>query len=99
MSGGSPRLDPGESLGSILAAALAAPGVDHERAQYLTAIELSHQLAPRFGVGEADVFDALSAVPENMLDLLRSPDGWSALASFIAADFGIAMNNYQPTKH
>ena len=85
---------PGSLLGSLL-----RPSVSDERACYLAAIELARQAAPVIGASEAYVFDALTFVPDNLLDLLRSPEGWTALASFIAVDFGCAMNAYAPTVH
>ena len=86
------------SIGALLGSLL-RPSVSDQDSRYLAAVELARQAAPVIGASEADVFDALTYVPDNMLDLLRSPEGWTALASFIAVDFGCAMNAYAPTVH
>jgi hypothetical protein len=89
---------PEPSLGEILGEALrAAPLVDDFT--FRGAQVLARDLADRLGVLEGDIFNALCTIPDNMLPLLRSPDGWAALASFIAADFGTALNNYTPSIH
>ena len=92
-------LSPGwPSIGDVLGAALrAAPVVD--QFTYEAARAMARDLAPWLGVTEGDVFEALHTVPDNMLPLLRSPDGWAALASFVAADFGVALNTYTPAIH
>lgn len=66
-------------------------------AQYRCALALSDALAPVLRCTSAQVFDALSYVPDNMLSLLCSPEGWSALAQFVAADLGAPCLNYKPT--
>ena len=85
---------PGSLLGSLL-----RPSISDERACYLAAIELARQAAPVIGASEAHVFDALTFVPDNLLDLLCSPEGWTALTSSNAAEFGCAMKAYAPTMH
>ena len=42
---------------------------------------------------------SLCSVPDNMLSLLDSPQGWTALAGFIACDLGIAAPDYCPKVH
>ena len=91
----------GDTLGDNLAAALAQPARSYtiDDGGYCSALELARQLAPLFGESEGVIFASLETVPNPMLDYLASPDGWSALASFIAADFGLAVNSYKPTIH
>ena len=84
------------SIGALLGSLL-HPSVSDEEARYLAAVELARQAAPVIGASESDVFDAVTFVPDNMLDLLRSPEGRTALASFIAVDFGCAMDAYAET--
>lgn len=92
------------TIGEILAAALApdpsetAAALD-ERAQYCAAVELSRQIAPVLAAGEDQVFEALTYVPDAQLALLRSPEGWAALASTVAADLGVTNFTFQPTRH
>lgn len=99
------------TLGDILSAALTAVQPDlseqelaeqaeedlAERARYHAALELADQIAPLFAVTQADVFDALCSIPDNMLSLLETPEGWAALAGYIAADFHMPLISYQPT--
>lgn len=66
-------------------------------ADYLSALELARQFAPLCAVGEDELLVALGTVPEDMLPFLRFPSGWSALACFVAADFGLALNSYRPS--
>lgn len=46
-----------------------------------------------------EAWDALCCVPANMLCLLESPQGWSALADYIAAYLGTPAASYAPTVH
>lgn len=92
------------TLGDILAAALSHdPERERremaERAQYLAACELARHLAPLLRLGEAEVFDALTYVPDEMLPLLETPEGWSTLAAHVAADLGVLTVTYSPTRH
>lgn len=84
---------PAPTLGDILGAFLSAydPEVEKRieaRAQLASAYELSRRLAPLLRVGEEDVFQALTYVPDNMLPLLKSPEGWAALSALVATDLG-----------
>lgn len=101
-------MSPEPTLGEILSAALAAEAVRFDvqrekrlaaRAQYLSARELAREVAPRFGCPPDEAFDALTYVPDNMLTLLHSPEGWSALAEYAAARLGVAAPGYRPTCH
>lgn len=66
---------------------------------YLCAAEISRHAGGLIGVSESDAFDALTLVPENLLALLQSPQGWTTLAGMIAADLGADLPAFQPTVH
>ncbi len=51
------------------------------------------------GISSGVLLRALSYLPENMLSLLDYPEGWSALAQYVAADLGFAPFGYRPTVH
>lgn len=98
------RKDAERTLGDILGAALAAvrPSAEQElweHARYRAARELASQIAPLLAVTQSQVFDALCTVPDNMLSLLETPEGWAALASYIAADFDAEAPRYAPSIH
>jgi hypothetical protein len=67
--------------------------------QWYAAHELARVLSVLVKVEAGDVFEALSTFPNHMLDLLNTQEGWSALARFVAADFGHSLNTFQPTRH
>ncbi|MAM39267.1 MAG: hypothetical protein CL949_12400 [Erythrobacter sp.] len=87
------------SLGDILAACLRAHNPDPKEAQRRAAFEFVRGCAPLIGVSEVEAFDALTYVPDNLLHLLESPQGWSALAGFISADLGIVAPAFRPAIH
>ena len=65
----------------------------------ISAAELARQLAPLLMLGEIEVFDCLCTVSDNMLSLLDTPEGWSALAGYVAAQLGMCSPHYCPTMH
>ena len=65
----------------------------------VSAMTLAEDVAGLLGVSAEAAWDALCSVPENMLGLLDSPQGWSALASFIACDLRMAAPDYRPRVH
>lgn len=84
-----PQLSLGDLLGSALrVAAYEEQRRVDERAQYLTALELARRIAPVLRVGEVEVFEVLCTVPDAMLPLLRTPEGWMALAALTANELG-----------
>lgn len=93
----------GLSLGDALGAAL------HQQAEYearnyafarqVAAIELASGVAQALGADWGDVWDEMTHVPDNMLALLESPQGWSVLASYVAESIGRALHSYSPTVH
>ncbi len=68
-------------------------------ATYRSARALASAIAEATSISADLVFDALTFVPENMLALLASPEGWSALAQYVAAELGVQSLNYRPRVH
>ena len=60
---------------------------------------LSRDLAARLGITARSAFDVLCVMPDNILDLLASPEGWTVLADFIAGSLGLQRRDYAPTVH
>jgi hypothetical protein len=93
----------GDILGSILAgygiAAEPPPPVSDIEAQAVAASSLSHALARVSDMSVNQVWDCLTSVPDNMLALLHSPQGWTALASLVAADNGLPEPLLMPSIH
>lgn len=92
------------SLGEILAQALAStspidPGPSDEDVQFNCAAYLVRDVSPILRIDEREVFDALSYVPDAMLPMLETPQGWTALAAHVAADLGCDLPDYSPTLH
>lgn len=91
------------SLGTILSMALqstsAPQGWLAETARFHSAQVLAADVAGELGVEVAEVWDRLTCVPDNMLSLLENPQGWSALATYLAEDFGRVLDGYAPTVH
>jgi hypothetical protein len=65
----------------------------------VSAHELTRHVAPLLGVSEGEVLDCLCTVPDNILVLLDSPEGWHALGGFVAAQLGRGAPNFQPAVH
>ncbi|AHE52819.1 hypothetical protein [Sphingomonas sanxanigenens] len=57
--------------------------------------EMAHHLCADF----CDVWDSITTLPDNMLTLLHSPQGWTAIAGMIAFDLGAAAKPFVPTVH
>ncbi|WP_324741607.1 hypothetical protein U8326_00075 [Tsuneonella sp. CC-YZS046] len=68
-------------------------------ANWHCARELAHCVGPLMGLGEADVFDILTRIPDNMLSLLDSPQGWTALAEYIAQYLRLPGPLFMPVIH
>lgn len=91
------------TLGEIIAETLVRDfareiGACEDLARYRASLELSRQIAPLIGCSSGEAWNALAHVPDNMLTLLRTPEGWAGLASYVAADFGRHIT-YHPTVH
>jgi hypothetical protein len=92
-----------ETLGDVLSRALqsdaAVAAAIAERARYETAGQLADDVAERLGTDRASVWDSLCKVPDGMLSLLDTPEGCTALAAYVAEDFGRVLATYAPTIH
>lgn len=91
------------SLGDLLSRALqsdaAVAAAMAERARYETAGQLADDVSDRLGADRASVWDSLCKVPDGMLSLLDTPQGCTALAAYVAEDFGQVLATYAPTIH
>jgi len=74
------------------------PG-DAQQGMEVSAMTLAEDVAGLLGVPAEVAWDALCTLPENMLGLLDSPQGWTALASFIACDLRMDAPDYRPRVH
>lgn len=70
-----------------------------DRASLASGRMLAAEVAGALGADASEVFDALTCVPENMLALLDSPQGWAVLAQYIAGGLGLDSRDYAPTVH
>jgi hypothetical protein len=68
-------------------------------ARAVSASSLADAVGPRLGHLADDAWYSLLKIPDNLLSMLDSPQGWSALAAYIAADLGVAHVSYSPTVH
>lgn len=92
-----------ESLGDVLSRVLSddaeLSAALAERARYETAGQLADDVSDRLGAERASVWDSLCKVPDGMLSLLDTPQGCTALAAYVAEDFGQVLATYAPTIH
>lgn len=72
---------------------------DCERALFVSADALIGDLSSRTGWDVCAIEVRLSLIPDNMLCLLDSPQGWTALADYVAAALGEGLGVYAPTIH
>ena len=94
------------SLGEILALALTGGSkgpvriVDDCDAQFAAALEFTRQATCILDRPYSEVWEALTYVPDNMLVMLESPDGWAFLAGYLASAMGAELRaDYCPTMH
>ena len=91
------------TLGDILAAALTSRALPSPEqiaqraedrlyvdAQLVSAHALARDIAPRLGLTESEAWASICTVPDNLLHLLLSPQGWTAVAGMVALDNGLA---------
>lgn len=69
------------------------------RADQQAAATLINDVAGLLDMPASLVLDVMCTVPENMLTLLDSPQGWKALAGFVAAELGVSPPDYAPGVH
>lgn len=93
--------DLGEILGSLLTAANVAPRPDpvEELARDLSASWLAGEIAGSLLIEATEAYGALRLVPDNMLNLLHSPEGWASLANYVAGTLCRGQLDYCPTIH
>lgn len=90
-------LSVGEVISAALKADLDAYDCEWELAvRFECARHLSHCLGPLLGVPQGEVWEALTHVPDNLLGLLDSPEGWVTLSGIVAYDLGISPPAYLP---
>lgn len=70
---------------------------DYGRA--LAAAVLADHLAAKIGVSSAETYGALRLVPDSLLCLLDCPEGWTALAGYVATGLGAHDPALIPTVH
>ncbi len=68
-------------------------------AQLIAARTLCAQIAPALGIETSAAFKEISFVPDNLLTLLHSPEGWGALVDYVAQSLGKPPPNYKATVH
>ena len=89
---------PAEFVAYTVAAQVKQNGQLAEQAQHLVAEELARQVAPTLDRSPAVVFGALCQVPENLLILLHSPQGWTVLCGYLATALDSDLS-FIPTVH
>jgi hypothetical protein len=73
--------------------------LDPQFALHASAMRLVGDIAGLLDADASEVFGSLCDVPDNMLVLLSSPQGWTALAGFLAMELGAPVPDYRPTVH
>ncbi len=68
-------------------------------AQLVASYALARQLSGHLGICEHDAWDSICTVPDNLLSLLLSPQGWTAIAGMVAADHGLIAPDFKPRLH
>lgn len=81
-----------------LAVATAQADVDHA-ARSVAACALVAELAGQTGLGPDAIWGAMAAIPYNLQSLLDTPQGWSAVAGFVASELGVLPPDYMPAVH
>ena len=66
---------------------------------YMAGSLLSDDLAPLLGKRSDEVFEVLGTMPNEMLSLLATPEGWSTLATYVAGRFDLTAPAYAPKIH
>lgn len=66
---------------------------------YMAGCRLSDDLAPLLGKHSDEVFEVLGTMPNEMLSLLATPQGWTTLAIYVAGRFNLPAPAYAPKIH
>ena len=74
--------------------------IDTRHPDFVAGLSFADGVSRSFGASQSDVLDALSYLPDNMLDLLGSPEGWTALAEMVRSDLCLGGGAvFMPTVH
>ncbi|MBO81420.1 MAG: hypothetical protein CL801_08380 [Citromicrobium sp.] len=65
----------------------------------IAAWSLAQSLSNVFAASPCEIYESLTHIPDNLLVLLESPEGWRALASYVALDLGLHDLRFMPTIH
>lgn len=92
------------TLGEIISALLSPPvvrlsPVDDLAVMQVIGRHLAGRIADLTGLGAEQVWDAMCHLPDNMLSLLESPQGWTVVASYIASGERVPDPFLKPTVH
>lgn len=101
MSQAAPEPTLGEILSEILTAAAYPPHAyfDDLAAMQAAGRHLAREIADHTGLPSDQVFEAMTTLPDNMLALLDSPQGWTVIASYIASGERVPDPFFKPTIH
>lgn len=69
------------------------------RAMLVSGYTLADALASLLRADPETIFQSLGHMPDAMLEHLKSPQGWTLLAGYVAADLGRSAPAYTPTVH
>jgi hypothetical protein len=94
-------MDPMALIGSIIADAIRQDEEAHLElwVRSVSAMALADEVGPMIGRLADDAYHSLLKIPDNLLPMLDSPQGWSALAAYVAGDLGVPHVDYFPTIH
>lgn len=68
-------------------------------AQRVAGEVLASLMADASGESYSDIWAALCSVPDELLHLLSSPEGWAALSAYTSSAFGLTPSFIMPTVH
>lgn len=75
------------------------PSSERTALTYFIACDLARCLSRHWGITERDVYAELVTVPDEMLGLLNTPFGQSAVSEYIRSASGIDAPAYVPVIH
>ena len=80
-----------------MSGALADPTA--EDLQFACAAYFARTVSPTLRIDERAIIDALSCMPNAMLEMLESPEGWAELATLIVEGHQKSASSCQPVRH
>ena len=85
---------------ALLSVSQVSPAIAVEHwARQVAAWSLVEELAVALAMPSHMVRQSLASVPGNMAFLFDSPEGWTALAAYVAHDLGVRAPDYLPAVH